>query len=207
MNSIYKKNISIGININNENTEIKNISLKGKYKSNSKLPISNKPEKNKTFHDKSKNSSTKKNSLHQTNNQSSKNINKNNNKVHYNSNSNKLNQKNLLVNRFNENYMKNLKFIQLWWKTIFQIIKIQKNIRGFLFRLKLIIYLDESENLFKSLLNFILQIKKSICRNVFFVLVKNINKESTIEISKFKKLVNKSNKYNIQKIKKVVIKK
>ena len=36
MNSIYKKNISIGININNENTEIKNISLKGKNKSNSK---------------------------------------------------------------------------------------------------------------------------------------------------------------------------
>ena len=98
--------------------------------------------------------------------------------------------------------MKHLKFIRLWWKTIFQIIKIQKNIRGFLFRLKLIIYLDESENLFKSLLNFILQIKKSICRNVFYELVKNINKESTIEISKSKKLVNKSNNYNIQKIKK-----
>ena len=49
MNSIHKKNISIGININNENTEIKNISLKGKKKSNSKLPISNKPKKTKHF--------------------------------------------------------------------------------------------------------------------------------------------------------------
>ena len=38
--------------------------------------------------------------------------------------------------------LEKVKFIQLWWKTIFQIIKIQKHLRGFLYRQKLIEELD-----------------------------------------------------------------
>ena len=53
--------------------------------------------------------------------------------------------KNLITkqNKINEDAKKNeiiflfkVKFLQIWWKTIFQIIKIQKNIRRFLYKIK-----------------------------------------------------------------------
>ena len=37
----------------------------------------------------------------------------------------------------NEKLLERIKYLQLWWKTIFQIIKIQKYLRGFLHRVKL----------------------------------------------------------------------
>ena len=36
-----------------------------------------------------------------------------------------------------EKIIERIKYLQLWWKTIFQMIKIQKYIRGFLQRIKL----------------------------------------------------------------------
>ena len=38
----------------------------------------------------------------------------------------------------NEKFIERIKYLQLWWKTIFQIIKIQKYIRGYLRRTKLL---------------------------------------------------------------------
>ena len=46
-----------------------------------------------------------------------------------------------------------IKFIQIWWKTIFQIIKIQKYLRGYLYRIKLISILDQRELYIDNVLN------------------------------------------------------
>ena len=57
---------------------------------------------------------------------------------------NKINRNNVVnldvINEIknNEKFIERIKYIQLWWKTIFQIIKIQKYIRGFLRRAKLL---------------------------------------------------------------------
>ena len=90
------------------------------------------------------------------------------------------------------NFIKKLKFLQLWWKTIFQIIKIQKTIRGFLFRQKLIFYLDNSEKIYDLILKLFIYIKKIFCRQVFYKFVKNIKKKKFIKTTK-------SNKYFISR--------
>ena len=46
-----------------------------------------------------------------------------------------------------------IKFIQIWWKTIFQIIKIQKYLRGYLYRINLISILDQRELYIDNVLN------------------------------------------------------
>lgn len=43
----------------------------------------------------------------------------------------------------NNNYLyEKISYLQLWWKTIYQIIKIQKYLRGFLYRIKLLKLLE-----------------------------------------------------------------
>jgi hypothetical protein len=49
---------------------------------------------------------------------------------------------------------KKVALIQGWWKTMFKIIKIQKNIRGYLFRKKLMNHLDHQEKLLKFITEF-----------------------------------------------------
>ena len=57
---------------------------------------------------------------------------------------NKINRSNVVnidfINEIknNEKFIERIKYLQLWWKTIFQIIKMQKYIRGFLRRVKLL---------------------------------------------------------------------
>ena len=53
-----------------------------------------------------------------------------------------------------------IKFIQIWWKTIFQIIKIQKYLRGYLYRIKLISILDQKELYIDNVLNLVKCLKK-----------------------------------------------
>ena len=65
-----------------------------------------------------------------------------------------------------------IKFIQLWWKTIFQIIKIQKHVRGFLYRQKLIEELDREEIAVDNLL-FLIKCSKKIIYNAFIYKLKN----------------------------------
>ena len=158
MNSLTKKNISLGINpYNNQNTKYKNNTLK----------IENKVNEVNKLHTLSlsfsqnniKSIDINLNSIKATENNTSKDkkikiIRKNK------KNKNKKSESKYTNNKYNINYMKNLKFIQLWWKTIFQIIKIQKNIRAFLFRIKLMKYLDKSERIFNNTLTFFYYRKK-----------------------------------------------
>ena len=57
-------------------------------------------------------------------------------------------------------FFNKIKFIQIWWKTIFQIIKIQKYIRGYLYRTKLISILDQKEKYVDKVIHIVKTIKK-----------------------------------------------
>ena len=95
--------------------------------------------------------------------------------------------------------MKKLKFIQLWWKTIYRMIKIQKVIRGFLYRKKLILNLDRTEELYYISSKLYIYIIKINCKRAFSAIVKR-NKMNLIKITKSKKKyittkTNSSNKF------------
>ena len=64
-------------------------------------------------------------------------------------------------------YFNKIKYIQIWWKTIYQIIKIQKYLRGYLYRIKLISILDQREQYIDKVLLLIKSIKK-IFLNKFY---------------------------------------
>ena len=74
------------------------------------------------------------------------------------------------IQQYNEiQYKENkIRLVQIWWKTIFQIIKIQKNIKGFLFRNKLHKILEEQRKYFDKVVNMI-KIIKYIFRKKFFL--------------------------------------
>ena len=65
-----------------------------------------------------------------------------------------------------------VKFIQIWWKTIFQIIKIQKNLKGYLFRIKLIQTLDKREKYIDKVLNLSKSLKKIFFLQFLQLLIK-----------------------------------
>ena len=52
------------------------------------------------------------------------------------------------------NNAKKIALIQEWWKTMFKIIKLQKNVRGFLFRKKLMSKLEHQEKLLQFITEF-----------------------------------------------------
>ena len=54
-----------------------------------------------------------------------------------------------IIKYINENpkLVEKISYLQLWWKTIFQIIKIQKYLRGFLYRVKLLKILENREKI------------------------------------------------------------
>ena len=126
--------------------------------------------------------------------------------------SNNINKKN--IKYFKEfyqerNYLEKIKFIQLWWKTIFQIIKIQKHLRGFLYRQRLIEELDREEIAVDNLLFFIKSYKKIVFKIFIFRLSKYkpsiryyfIKWNAIIsKIRILKKLLNTFNYKNIQNI-------
>lgn len=91
--------------------------------------------------------------------------------------------------------LEKISFIQLWWKTIFQIIKIQKNVRGFIYRQRLIEELDREEIVVDNLL-FLIKSYKKIVFNIF--IYKLWNYKSTIRYF-FLKWNEKINKGNIIK--------
>ena len=59
-------------------------------------------------------------------------------------------------------------FIQLWWKTIYQIIKIQKYLRGYLYRIKLLKTLEINQRILYGLIGFSKLLKKIIFHNLIF---------------------------------------
>ena len=74
--------------------------------------------------------------------------------------SNNIIQQNKENQKIEQIFFNKVKFIQIWWKTIFQIIKIQKYLRGYLYRTKLISLLDKREKYIDRVLNIIKCIKK-----------------------------------------------
>ena len=59
-------------------------------------------------------------------------------------------------------------YIQLWWKTIYQIIKIQKYLRGYLYRIKLLKTLEINQKILYGLIGFSKLLKKIIFNNLIF---------------------------------------
>ena len=68
-------------------------------------------------------------------------------------------------------FLDKIKFIQIWWKTIFQVIKIQKYIRGYLYRIKLISSLEEKEGYIDNVLYITKAIKKIFLYRLYNKLV------------------------------------
>lgn len=68
-------------------------------------------------------------------------------------------------------FLDKIKFIQIWWKTIFLVIKIQKYIRGYLYRIKLISSLEEKEGYIDKVLYMSKAIKKIFFNRLYNKLV------------------------------------
>ncbi len=99
------------------------------------------------------------------------NVNKYNPKIKVNLVNKENNNQNTYENIINEkggDFIYIIICIQLWWKSIFQIIKIQKNIRGFLFRNQLIKNLELYEKYVDKVLLFIKLIKKIFYRKNYY---------------------------------------
>jgi hypothetical protein len=74
-----------------------------------------------------------------------------------------LKQKEIEINQ--KIFLSKVKHLQIWWKTIFQIIKIQKFIRGYLSRNKLVKIIGLQEKYFEKILNLVKVIKKFCWKN------------------------------------------
>ena len=102
-------------------------------------------------------------------------------------------------------FLEKVKFIQIWWKTIFQIIKIQKYLRGYLYRIKLISLLDKREKYIDKVLHFVRSFKKIFLYKYFKNLFR-YNNYKKYYFSKWKNIIYKQiiikkifNKYNCKK--------
>ena len=79
-----------------------------------------------------------------------------------------------------KNQAKKIQLIQEWWKTMFKIIKLQKNIRGFLFRKKLMSNLEHQE----KLLQFITEFDNIHNYHLFRNFMDNLKKKTDYEKAK-----------------------
>ena len=93
--------------------------------------------------------------------------------------SNNIEQKNIVKYKEMKKYGKllivKIKYVQIWWKTIFQIIKIQKNIRGFLFRSKLLETLETKEKYADNLIRLMKSVKTILFDKFIFKVFCQIN--------------------------------
>ena len=89
-----------------------------------------------------------------------------------------------------KNFLEKIKFIQLWWKTIFQIIKIQKHLRGFLYRQRLIEELDKEEIAVDNLL-FLIKSYKKIVFNIFIFRLRKFKPGIRYYLIKWNEKINK----------------
>ena len=128
-------------------------------------------------------------------------IDKNNlSKIFMNSKNHRRHCSNIISRKYFENHLETQKkqkiilekinFIQLWWKTIFQIIKIQKNVRGFLYRQRLIEELDREEIVVDNLL-FIIKSYKKIVFNIFIFKLWNYKSSIRYCFLKWNEKINK----------------
>ena len=191
MNSLIANNTLINNNKNQNNNEPNYIPLKIKSINSFKNIQNEKKSKSKVLNNKKKEIIYENILLSKDKSQNSLNNDKfNNNKTSKNLiKVNKIDAK----NKYNDNFKQKLIFLQIWWKTLFLIIKIQKNIRGYLFRLKLLIFLDKSEKLYDISLKFFFYIKKYICKRPFNIFINNLHNIKSKNFLNFRK--NKINNF------------
>ena len=115
------------------------------------------------------------------------NNNQNNSNISMNENNN-IYFKDFIQERY---FLEKIKFIQLWWKTIFQIIKIQKHLRGFLYRQRLIEELDREEIAVDNLLFFIKNYKKIVFK-IFIFRLRKFKPGISYYFFKWNEIVNKN---------------
>ena len=89
-------------------------------------------------------------------------------------------------------FFEKIKFIQIWWKTIFQIIKIQKYLRGYLYKIKLISLLDQREKYIDKVLNLVKCSKKLLLYKYFNNLYM-YNNYKKFYFNKWNEIINKKN--------------
>ena len=82
-----------------------------------------------------------------------------------------------------------IKYIQIWWKTIFLIIKIQKFIRGALYRSKLYKIIKKQEKCFESILNLEKRIKKIFWKKWFLKIIIKIRPGIKYFFSKWRNMI------------------
>ena len=83
--------------------------------------------------------------------------------------------------------------MQLWWKTIFQIIKIQKYLRGFLYRIKLLKVLELKENIVYGVIRLEKIVKKHLYKNVILLIKDKIAQKKKYYFNKWNDFIIKKN--------------
>ena len=89
--------------------------------------------------------------------------------------------------------LERIKYLQLWWKTIFRIIKIQKYLRGFLYRVKIKRILKLKVNIKQGIQRFSKLLKRIIYKNIIGKIKKICGKQTKIESPVKKKIKLRNN--------------
>ena len=100
-----------------------------------------------------------------------------------------------IINKIKENkkLFDKISYLQLWWKTIFQIIKIQKYLRGFLYRIKLLKVLELKENIVYGVIRIEKIAKKHLFKNVFLLIKDKIVQKKKYYFNKWNDFIIKKN--------------
>ena len=115
-------------------------------------------------------------------------------------------KKNLMKDNGDKDYENKVIFIQEWWRTMFKIIKLQKNLRGFIFRKKLMNNLEHQEKLYQFITEF-----DNICNyHLFRKFMDNLKKKRDYEKAKYmekcedfgEKIENLEKMHNLKNLKK-----
>ena len=85
-------------------------------------------------------------------------------------------------------FLSKVKHLQIWWKTIFQIIKIQKFIRGYLCRNKLVKIMGLQEKYIEKVLNLVKVIKKFFWKNYLLLKLMKIKPGIIYYLNKWKEV-------------------
>ena len=83
-------------------------------------------------------------------------------------------------------FLSKIKFLQIWWKTIFRIIKIQKFIRGYLYRNKLVKIIGLQQKYFEKVFNLVKVIKKFCWKNLLLLNLMKIKPSIKYYLNKWK---------------------
>ena len=105
----------------------------------------------------------------------------------------------------NQHLLEKIISLQKWWKKLFKIIKIQKYLRGFLYRIKLLKLLELKEKIVYGIIYLLKGIKKIIFKNISKSIKNKLFQKLKYYFNKWKNLIyvkiilQKLKKYNIKK--------